>query len=620
MRQLGLYFKYFVFWLFVFFLQRTVFIAFNIENLNGVCFSSLLKSYLYGLWIDVSAASYLLIIVVTVFLLGYLFRDKKSNKGIKLTFFLSLVVIFISSLLVVIDVGLVSTWGVKINAKAISYIFYPALVFSVIGSVNYMALIVTLIIMSGLLMYSYRYFFDKAFFDFDKKSFLLSIILIPFLIVGVRGGVQKFSIGKSNVFIGDNFTLNYASLNSLWNFMDVLIYLDKFNEKMYDFYSEEELNKLSDSFISGNNNRDSVLSVLKDNKDINIILIIVESFGSDNIQKLGGQDIAPRLNSLFDSALVFKDFYANGFRTEHGLVALLSGFPPFPKYALLRESDKLPYLPNLANALKDSLGYNSQFYFTSSLAYAHTGEYLNHGGFARVYCDNDFQNYRRHRSGAYDEDLFDFILKDKAKAKQPFFSVVLTSTTHTPWDAQVNKVFGEKTPYDKYKNAVHYADSCIYAFIMKASKEDWGKKTLFVITGDHTVGFNKAIYAPVRYKVPLIFYGNVLKPEYRGKVLGHPVSQIDFPKTILNQLGLKSNDFHIGNDMFDEKREHFAFYTYDNGIGVISKERQLSFSLDTKTAVYSQPDSLYTRELVIGKAFLQTMYTEFAKLNLKAVR
>lgn len=141
-----------------------------------------------------------------------------------------------------------------------------------------------------------------------------------------------------------------------------------------------------------------------------------------------------------------------------------------------------------------------------------------------------------------------------------------------------------------------------------------------MITGDHTVGINKEIYEPVRYQLPLIFYGNILKSEYRGKTIAYPVSQLDFPKTILNQLGVKTDRFHIGNDMLDGNWEHFAFYTYDNGIGVISKERELSFSLDTKTAVYSQPDSLYSRELAIGKAFLQTTYNVFAKLNLKAVK
>ena len=60
----------------------------------------------------------------------------------------------------------------------------------------------------------------------------------------------------------------------------------------------------------------------------NIIFIVLESFSAKAVEPLGGiSGVTPNLNKLFNEGIAFTNFYANSFRTDSGLVSLLSGYP-----------------------------------------------------------------------------------------------------------------------------------------------------------------------------------------------------------------------------------------------------------------------------------------------------
>ena len=89
-------------------------------------------------------------------------------------------------------------------------------------------------------------------------------------------------------------------------------------------------------------------------------MIIMESFSSHLMTELGGEpDIAPNLDSISREGVLFTNFYANSFRTDRGLVAVLSGYPAQPTTSIMKYPRKTQSLPAIASALAEN-GYTPQ--------------------------------------------------------------------------------------------------------------------------------------------------------------------------------------------------------------------------------------------------------------------
>ena len=68
-----------------------------------------------------------------------------------------------------------------------------------------------------------------------------------------------------------------------------------------------------------------------------VLFIIMESFSSWLMTTLGGEPgVAVQLDSLAQEGVLFTNFYANSFRTDRGLVAILSGYPAQPTTSIMK--------------------------------------------------------------------------------------------------------------------------------------------------------------------------------------------------------------------------------------------------------------------------------------------
>ena len=66
---------------------------------------------------------------------------------------------------------------------------------------------------------------------------------------------------------------------------------------------------------------------------------------------LGGEpNIAVHLDSLSKEGVLFTNFYANSFRTDRGLVAILSGYPAQPTTSIMKYPRKTQSIPPLQAA------------------------------------------------------------------------------------------------------------------------------------------------------------------------------------------------------------------------------------------------------------------------------
>ena len=120
-------------------------------------------------------------------------------------------------------------------------------------------------------------------------------------------------------------------------------------------------------------------------------MIIMESFSSHLMTELGGEpDIAPNLDSISREGVLFTNFYANSFRTDRGLVAVLSGYPAQPTTSIMKYPRKTQSLPAIASALAEN-GYTPQYYYGGDADFTNMRSYLMASGFERIVSDVDLQ-------------------------------------------------------------------------------------------------------------------------------------------------------------------------------------------------------------------------------------
>ena len=604
------------FWLLLFAIQHTFFLIYNYSELKEICFNQIILSYFYSLRLDISATAYLICFPSLILIVSFFFKNKKTPYKLFNIFNISFIIFCI--LIGVADTALYSVWSTKINGKALSYIMYPKEAVASFTSVPYILFILIFIIESILLIYIYKILIKPCVKVITGvlSKIIFSIVLLLLLFTAIRGGLQKYPLNRSNAYFSKHHVLNCSVLNGFWNFMEIIINSD-IRENPYMFFSKDKADAILK--LLNETPADSTEMILNCTK-LNIVLILMESVSAECMSSLNGvEKLMPNLDSLTKESLLFTNFYANGFRTEQGLIALLSSFPSQPQTSIMRKFDKLYKLPNFARILGDN-GYSENYYYSGNIDFANTKGYLNSSGFSKIFYESNYNWIKKTQWGAYDEELFACHLKNAKIDKQPFFSIIMTSTNHEPFAADVNKIFNQNSSADAYKNCVHYTDKCLFEYLQKAKLEPWYKNTLFIITSDHahTFPLNRAYNSPERHKIPLLFYGDVIKNEFKGKVIEKIGSQIDLPAMLLSQLNINYKQFLKSKNLLNKYSPEYAFYSFDNGFGFITPIQTIVYDHNLKKIVYRKnilPFSVDQEISDKGKAYLQIMFDEYIGFN-----
>ena len=609
--------KLFFFWLLLFAFQHTVFLIYNLSEIKDIVFRKIILSYYYALSMDISADAYLMSLPAILLIIAAFKRKNSILIGIIHT--VNIFLIIICTIISISDTALYSVWGTKINGKALSYMLYPEEAIKSFASVPYL-LFIALIVFEGILaVFIYKRVFRPGFFGNINKyfKFIFPFVIIFLLIIAIRGGFNKYPINRSRVYFSTYSVLNYSALNGFWNFMELIINPD-IKKNPYNYFPKIKAEAIVKA-IHNNTSDESTEMILTTGRP-NIVLILLESVSAECMGTLGGiKGLMPCMDSLTKQGLLFTNFYANGFRTEQGLIAFLSSFPAQPQTIISKEFDKLNKLSNMPLMLGNN-GYSENYYYSGNLNFANMGAYLKSSGFTRIIGKNNYNWMKKTEWGAYDEELFDCHIKEGIKDSQPFFTVIVTSTNHEPFDANVEKVFKKNSDADNYKNTVFYTDKCLSDYLKKAQLVPLYKNTLFIITADHahSMPLGRGYNEPERHRIPLLLYGNVLKKEYRGKTNNKIGSQIDLPAMLLSQLKIDYSSFARSKNLLNKNTSDFAFYTFDNGFGIITPQQTIVYDHNLKQAVYRKNslspaiDEEITNK---GKAYMQVMFEEYIRLN-----
>jgi phosphoglycerol transferase MdoB-like AlkP superfamily enzyme len=151
---------------------------------------------------------------------------------------------------------------------------------------------------------------------------------------------------------------------------------------------------------------------------------------------------------------------------------------------------------------------------------------------------------------------------------------------------------------------VHYTDSCLLDFIGKAKKQKWYKNTLIVIMADHACNYplNRRMNDPERYHIPMMITGGALKEEFKGAVNSNYCGHLNIPSLVCNELNLSPQKFKLSSNIFSENS--FAYFTYDHGVGVLTKKNDVVYDINLKDVIRTKnkSDSL----LKLGKFIMQS--------------
>ncbi|HET6559979.1 MAG TPA: LTA synthase family protein, partial [Prolixibacteraceae bacterium] len=454
-KQLVGFVKYFIFWLTFFLHAKGLFVAWNSDQSALLSGAEIGGIFWHGLIMDISTACYLLLLPGLVLALRPLLAAAFINRFIKLYTILLLVV---TSLLTVADLGLYPHWGTRVNVTIFNYLDDPVALSASLSIVD----VLLGLLLCGALVAGFLYFFKKLFpdgiADTKKVSWFylpLQLFLVATLILPIRGGLDTSPLNLSSVAFSPKMYVNQAATNYMWNFAKSVEKRKRLaNPCMY--MAEDESQRVFKEFHS----RDTLsqrpqLIKLKDGRQPNVILIILESFSNKVIAPLGGlHGVVPYLDSLCTKSTVFTSFYSTGNRSDRGISAILGGYPSLLSTSIMvypEKSSSLTLLPEYFNRKN----YHTSFYYGGDINFYNLKSFVLQGNYKRLVTKADFPSElgRMTKWGVPDGYVFERATQDLKTDQEPFMKTIYTISSHSPFDVPFSRIQGSSHS-DRYLNSV----------------------------------------------------------------------------------------------------------------------------------------------------------------------
>ncbi len=602
----------FLAWLLFFQFTRLVFVLWNLEEVAGLPAGELLRLPFEALYLDTATACYFMGIPFLLFAAAIF-----SERAIFLTInrFFTAILVVVVSMVTIGELPIYDEWHTKLNYRAISMLGTPSEVVrtATTAQLGWGSLAIVALSMAGI------YLFRKmAIKDVEPKRkpyywSLLFFIIAPCLIaIGLRGGMQQIPIQVSDAYYSQHNILNLAATNSTFNLISSLVHSAK-SGKPYQFMPDDAANNMfSELHTVGQDSTTSILTT----KTPNIVMVILEGWSSDLIKSSGGYEgVTPNMERMISEGYFFNNCYASGYLSDQGMAAIFSAFPAQPKTSIIKEPNKYERLPCINTELKRQ-GYHTSFLFGGQLSYGNIRSYLYFNGFDQILEGRDFDSsIPQCKLGVADEYLYARQLEELAQAKEPFFAAMFTLSSHSPYDIPMKEVLHWGDKEKSYINSVYYADKCIHDFIQKAKTTSWYDSTLFVFVSDHGHNSPKnwVSYQPEYRKIPLLFYGEVIKPAYRGKIDSLAAAQTDLAATLLGQLGIAADRYKYSKNLLNPSAQRHAFYSFDEGFCFLKPKGQLCWHVNNQRIDFEKAEKeadkwhLYQE----GQALLQVLTKDY---------
>ncbi len=620
--MIKIFFKHYILFFLFCIVQKAVFFLYYLKEFYADCsFGDFIDVIVHGLPLDAAIAGYLTAIPALLLIANVWWRGKAMKyifKGYYIFCAVLLALIFVG------DLALYQYWGFRLDTTPLFYLkSSPKDAFASATFGMIVAGIVDLTVNVYVFLWLCKKFLKRKFdapVFFKVRTTVVLTLLTAMLFIPIRGGFTVATLNTGKVYYSQNMRLNHAAINPCFSLLESLSKSSSFATQ-YRYHTPDRANELfarmQDVSLQGgqlvngasadtcSHNLSGRDTLLKPGRP-NVVIVILESFLSKAMGTLGGiGGVAQNLDSLGADGVLFTNFYANSFRTDRGIVSILSGYPAQPTNSIMKYPRKSQSLPSISGSLARN-GYDLQYIYGGDANFTNMRSYLTAMGFENIISDTDFPiSQKLSKWGAHDDVMFDKIASqlEAGQEKEPFLKVIQTSSSHEPFEVpDFNRL------EDIRLNSVAYTDSCLQVFVNRYKNTPYWENTLFVFVPDHAMQYpvDIDVFSVERYKIPLILYGPALA--MRGVKVDVVGSQIDIAATLLGQLGIDHSDFAFSKDMLNAANPHFGFFTVPDAFGMVTDSGAVVFD-NVSEKIYSSNLS-DTLVLECGKAFLQKLYDD----------
>lgn len=592
--------KFYLATVFFFIVAKIVFILYNLSN-EDISFFDVVQVLYHGLSLDLSFSLYLLAVPFLLVIASLWFGIPKWV--FRIYYIISAILL---SMAFVADTSLYEFWKFKLDASCLSYLETPTEAMASVTT-SYILIRLLCVVLCSTAIY---WIYDKLTpHSLEVKltanrykliATIIAILLIPLIVIGIRGGLDESTTNIGQVYYSQNQFLNHSAVNPVFSFLASFENTVS-DVTLYNFYSETELRQLTKPLYNCKSETSDTL--LTTNRP-NVVVILLESCGSMFL------DVMPNLRQAAIEGIDFTNCYGNSYRTDRGTVSSLSGYLSFPTMSVMKMSNKVGYLPSIARSLQRE-GYSTEYLYGGDINFTKMKGYLISTGFQQLHWKQDYtlEEQATSKWGVRDDITFKTLsqLIRQHDVGKPFLIGYSTLSSHEPWDVPVSRY------KERQYNGFSYVDDCIGDFLrsMKQSKQ-WDN-LLIVFMPDHSSDFKEYNEQhPDRNLIPMIWTGGVIK---QPRKLNMICNQSDFAATLLGQMGISHTDFRFSRDVTSSSyRYPFAVHMFNDGISMVDSTGFMLYDLmSNRITVKTSKDA--ERMARTAKGILQMAAEDLSKLG-----
>lgn len=588
--------------LLIFMVAKMLFMFFNHEG-HDFTAGDVCDVLRHGLSLDFSTSLYLMIVPFLTTLVSVWWNKTVVLRRILLGYYVFIALAL--ALAFVADTSLYPFWGFKLDASCLQFLSTPGDAFASVSIGYLLVRLLGLIVLVGLIGWS-LYRIKPLFRDCRHPwlTTLLFLLLMPLMVIGIRGGTDESTTNIGQVYYSQNQFLNHAAVNPVFSFLSSF---EKTANHIVDYNyidSKECETLMRQLYPTTSTDTDTLLTTTRPN----VVIVLMESAG-DVFSKA-----MPNLQRLKEEGIDFTNCYGNTWRTDRGTVCTYSGYPSFPTSSVMKMPQKSNHLPSIASALQQE-GYKTSYLYGGDINFTNMRSYLIATGWEQLTWKADYtgEEQRTAEWGVRDDitfnTLYNQILAINAEkdTTQRFLFGFSTLSSHEPWDVPMQQL-KEEIP-----NAFYYLDHCIGEFIDKLKQSPQWKNLLVIFLPDHSIDYGGMTEAmQQRNKIPMVWVGGAVKGP--RKVTKY-CNQTDLAATLLAQMQLPHQQFRWSRDVLSSSYSYpFIVHNYNNGFSVADSTGFVVYDLDSKRLLTNESRDA-TRLERMGKAILQGTTSDLKQLD-----
>lgn len=549
--------------------------------------ADVLHILLSGVRVDVSSLCYLFILPTILILT--LFIANKSSKVLRRV--LSGYICFALCFLVYLEVitpTFIKEYDLRPNRLLIEYLVYPKEVFSMLWT-GYKPQIVISTLALAMAAWLAHYKFQKHWIASSNLALrgriLIALTLVFLLFLGARSSFGHRPLNPALVAFSNDHLLNDLAVNSSYSALFALkqMGLENSSAKYYGAMPEQAVieqvrlasNQPLSSFTDATFPSRHFHTATHTGKPKNLVILLQESLGARYVGGLGGLPLTPHLDKAMQQGWNFTNLYATGTRSVRGIEAIMTGFTPTPSRSVVKLDKSQRDFFTLASLLTQQ-GYHTQFIYGGESHFDNMKSFFLGNGVQEIVDMDDFAKVDFEGSwGASDEDLYDQAhveFEQLHQENKPFFSLVFTSSNHSPYEYPDGKIIQYDAQKHTRNNAAKYADHALGQFLQKAQGAEYWQDTVFLIVADHDSRVAGASLVPVeRFRIPGVILGKGIEPKQDSRL----VSQIDLAPTLLSLIGVSAVTPMLGHDLtrYVSPDKQRALMQYDKNFAYMTRDQ-----------------------------------------------